>query len=83
MSDVKRHKSVARTGSLRGSRFGRVRGPLGGCAHERGPDGRETDAVRQQGPALAVLAPGVQVVGYTVERRLGSGGFGAVYLARC
>ncbi|MCY0997950.1 protein kinase [Myxococcus sp. MISCRS1] len=33
-------------------------------------------------PALALLAPGVQVMGYTVERRLGSGGFGAVYLAR-
>ncbi|MFY2559343.1 serine/threonine-protein kinase [Corallococcus terminator] len=32
-------------------------------------------------PALAVLAPGAQVMGYTVERRLGSGGFGAVYLA--
>jgi len=30
-----------------------------------------------------MLAPGSQVVGYTVERPLGSGGFGAVYLARC
>ncbi|WP_284663379.1 serine/threonine-protein kinase [Myxococcus sp. SDU36] len=39
--------------------------------------------MRHKEPALAVLAPGVQVVGYTVERRLGSGGFGAVYLARC
>lgn len=47
------------------------------------PEGREADAVRQKGPALALLSPGVQVVGYTVERRLGSGGFGAVYLARC
>ncbi|NTX15468.1 serine/threonine protein kinase [Myxococcus sp. CA056] len=37
----------------------------------------------RNGPSLAVLAPGSQVVGYTVERRLGSGGFGAVYLARC
>nr|WP_253816172.1 serine/threonine-protein kinase [Myxococcus xanthus] len=56
---------------------------MGGCAHERGPEGRETDAVRPRGPAFAALAPGAQVVGYTVERRLGSGGFGAVYLARC
>ncbi|NVJ00308.1 serine/threonine protein kinase [Myxococcus sp. AM009] len=39
--------------------------------------------MRHKEPALAVLAPGAQVVGYTVERRLGSGGFGAVYLARC
>ncbi|QDE87883.1 serine/threonine protein kinase [Myxococcus xanthus] len=39
--------------------------------------------MRPRGPAFAALAPGAQVVGYTVERRLGSGGFGAVYLARC
>nr|WP_236672929.1 serine/threonine-protein kinase [Comamonas sp. JC664] len=56
---------------------------MGGCAYERGPEGRETDVVRPRGPAFAALAPGAQVVGYTVERRLGSGGFGAVYLARC
>ncbi|WP_163866076.1 serine/threonine-protein kinase [Myxococcus eversor] len=37
----------------------------------------------RNGPSLAMLAPGSQVVGYTVERPLGSGGFGAVYLARC
>ncbi|NTX65925.1 serine/threonine protein kinase [Myxococcus sp. CA051A] len=37
----------------------------------------------RKGPSLAMLAPGSQVVGYTVERPLGSGGFGAVYLARC
>lgn len=39
--------------------------------------------MRPRGPAFAALAPGAQVVGYTVDRRLGSGGFGAVYLARC
>ncbi|MFY2557902.1 protein kinase domain-containing protein [Corallococcus terminator] len=37
----------------------------------------------RNGPSLAMLAPGSQVVGYTVESPLGSGGFGAVYLARC
>lgn len=31
----------------------------------------------------AIWAPGVQVLGYTVERQLGQGGFGTVYLARC
>ncbi|WP_346729691.1 serine/threonine-protein kinase [Corallococcus exiguus] len=36
-----------------------------------------------RGPPPAVLSPGVQVLGYTVERQLGQGGFGTVYLARC
>ncbi|RYZ42978.1 MAG: serine/threonine protein kinase [Myxococcaceae bacterium] len=31
----------------------------------------------------AIWAPGLQVLGYTVERQLGQGGFGTVYLARC
>ncbi|RKH34912.1 serine/threonine protein kinase [Corallococcus praedator] len=31
----------------------------------------------------AIWAPGAQVLGYTVERQLGQGGFGTVYLARC
>ncbi|RKH71806.1 serine/threonine-protein kinase [Corallococcus aberystwythensis] len=33
-------------------------------------------------PPPAILSPGVQVLGYTVERQLGQGGFGTVYLAR-
>ncbi|NOK17431.1 serine/threonine protein kinase [Corallococcus carmarthensis] len=33
-------------------------------------------------PPPAVLLPGTQVLGYTVERQLGQGGFGTVYLAR-
>lgn len=37
----------------------------------------------RHGPPPAVLAPGAQVMGYTVERQLGQGGFGTVYLARC
>nr|WP_128800279.1 serine/threonine-protein kinase [Corallococcus coralloides] len=36
-----------------------------------------------RGPPPAVLTPGAQVLGYTVERQLGQGGFGTVYLARC
>ncbi|MCY1045623.1 serine/threonine-protein kinase [Corallococcus sp. bb12-1] len=34
-------------------------------------------------PPPAIWAPGSQVLGYTVERQLGQGGFGTVYLARC
>ena len=41
------------------------------------------DAMMLQGPPPAVLSPGAQVLGYTVERQLGQGGFGVVYLARC
>ncbi|RKH92054.1 serine/threonine protein kinase [Corallococcus sp. AB045] len=33
-------------------------------------------------PPPAILAPGAEVLGYTVERQLGQGGFGTVYLAR-
>ncbi|RKH03390.1 serine/threonine protein kinase [Corallococcus sp. CA053C] len=33
-------------------------------------------------PPPAILTPGEQVLGYTVERQLGQGGFGTVYLAR-
>ncbi|RKH60301.1 serine/threonine-protein kinase [Corallococcus llansteffanensis] len=33
-------------------------------------------------PPPATLMPGEQVLGYTVERQLGQGGFGTVYLAR-
>ncbi|WP_438503729.1 serine/threonine protein kinase [Corallococcus exiguus] len=36
-----------------------------------------------RGPPPAVLSPGAQVLGYTVERQLGQGGFGTVYLAHC
>ncbi|WP_306414664.1 serine/threonine-protein kinase [Corallococcus carmarthensis] len=36
-----------------------------------------------RGPPPAVLSAGAQVLGYTVERQLGQGGFGTVYLARC
>ncbi|RKG59894.1 serine/threonine protein kinase [Corallococcus sp. AB011P] len=36
-----------------------------------------------QGPPPSVLTPGAQVLGYTVERQLGQGGFGTVYLAHC
>ncbi|RKG99551.1 serine/threonine protein kinase, partial [Corallococcus praedator] len=34
-------------------------------------------------PPPAIWAPGAQVLGYTLERQLGQGGFGTVYLARC
>ncbi|MCY1045082.1 serine/threonine-protein kinase [Corallococcus sp. bb12-1] len=37
----------------------------------------------RRSPPPAVLIPGAQVMGYTVERQLGQGGFGTVYLARC
>ncbi|RKG83037.1 serine/threonine protein kinase [Corallococcus sp. CA049B] len=33
-------------------------------------------------PPPAILVPGAEVLGYTVERQLGQGGFGTVYLAR-
>ncbi|WP_375759373.1 protein kinase [Corallococcus exercitus] len=33
-------------------------------------------------PPPAILLPGAEVLGYTVERQLGQGGFGTVYLAR-
>ncbi|GMU05749.1 serine/threonine-protein kinase [Corallococcus caeni] len=33
-------------------------------------------------PPPAILTPGAEVLGYTVERQLGQGGFGTVYLAR-
>ncbi|MFP2899841.1 protein kinase domain-containing protein [Corallococcus sp. 4LFB] len=33
-------------------------------------------------PPPAILPPGVEVLGYNVERQLGQGGFGTVYLAR-
>ncbi|RKG81575.1 serine/threonine protein kinase [Corallococcus exercitus] len=33
-------------------------------------------------PPPAILSPGAEVLGYTVERQLGQGGFGTVYLAR-
>ncbi|RKG78490.1 serine/threonine protein kinase [Corallococcus sp. CA049B] len=33
-------------------------------------------------PPPAILPPGAEVLGYTVERQLGQGGFGTVYLAR-
>ncbi|RKH51874.1 serine/threonine protein kinase [Corallococcus interemptor] len=33
-------------------------------------------------PPPAMLPPGAEVLGYTVERQLGQGGFGTVYLAR-
>ncbi|WP_306437696.1 serine/threonine-protein kinase [Corallococcus sp. AB049A] len=36
-----------------------------------------------RGPPPAALSPGARVLGYTVERQLGQGGFGTVYLARC
>ncbi|RKH55614.1 serine/threonine protein kinase [Corallococcus aberystwythensis] len=36
-----------------------------------------------RGPPPAVLSAGAQVLGYTVERQLGQGGFGTVYLAHC
>ncbi|RKH54075.1 serine/threonine protein kinase [Corallococcus sp. AB050B] len=36
-----------------------------------------------RGPPPAALSPGAQVLGYAVERQLGQGGFGTVYLARC
>ncbi|RKG48832.1 serine/threonine protein kinase [Corallococcus sp. AB011P] len=36
-----------------------------------------------RGPPPAVLSPGAQVLGYTVARQLGQGGFGTVYLAHC
>ncbi|NRD57334.1 serine/threonine-protein kinase [Corallococcus exiguus] len=36
-----------------------------------------------RGPPPAVLNPGAQLLGYTVEHQLGQGGFGTVYLARC
>jgi eukaryotic-like serine/threonine-protein kinase len=36
-----------------------------------------------RGPPPAALSPGSQVLGYTVERQLGQGGFGTVYLASC
>ncbi|CAM3393996.1 serine/threonine protein kinase [Corallococcus sp. ZKHCc1 1396] len=34
-------------------------------------------------PPPALWAPGARVLGYTLERQLGQGGFGTVYLARC
>ncbi|CAM4432899.1 hypothetical protein COEX109129_25595 [Corallococcus exiguus] len=33
-------------------------------------------------PPPAILPPGAEVLGYTVERQLGQGGFGTAYLAR-
>ncbi|NOK12781.1 serine/threonine-protein kinase [Corallococcus exercitus] len=33
-------------------------------------------------PPPAILVPGAEVLGYSVERQLGQGGFGTVYLAR-
>ncbi|RYZ43383.1 MAG: serine/threonine protein kinase [Myxococcaceae bacterium] len=48
-------------------------------SHASGRQPRKKDPLRSP---PAILPPGAQVLGYTVERQLGQGGFGTVYLAR-